>query len=148
MTAARIDATIAALGAFVPTEDDASNVARLYEILEGFGSLAVRERAVRPMFELVERFPLADLGSPGPLVHELEAIEGYRSFLCESLHRRPTALTVWMVNRILNSSLTASDRALWLSELQAVLNAPEAPVSARQEAEHFLELQKGKTSAV
>jgi hypothetical protein len=113
---ASVEATIDALNAFVPA-DDGKDVTRLYEMLEGFGSLAGRERAVAPIFGLLERFPDADLGSPGPLVHELEAIDGYQPFLRESLRRRPTATTVWMVNRILNAPLTEEDRRAWMNEL-------------------------------
>jgi hypothetical protein len=93
---ASVEATIAALNAFLPA-DDGKDIARLYEIFEGFGSLAGRERAIGPIFELLERFPDADFGSPGPLVHELEAMDGYQVFLRESIRRRPTATTVWMV---------------------------------------------------
>jgi hypothetical protein len=142
-----VDATIAALKAFVPT-GDGKDVAGLYEILEGFGSLPGRDRAIRAMFQLMERFPDADLGAPGPLVHEIEAIDGYQLLLRESLHRRPTEHTLGMVNRILNSRLSEEDRRSWMKELFAVAHHPDAPVSARQAAQFFIDHQKGRAGAV
>ena len=65
-----VDATIAALNAFVPA-DDGKDVIRLSEIFADFADRAGRERAIRPIFDLLQRFPDSDLGSPGPLVHEL-----------------------------------------------------------------------------
>jgi len=142
-----VKATIDALRAFVPT-DDGKDVARLYEILDGFDSLPGRDRAIQSMFELMERFPDADLGAPGPLVHEIEAIDGYQAFLRQSLRRRPTDLTLWMVNRILNSELDEESRRSWLNELRAVASHPDAPASAREAAARFVARQKGGAGAV
>lgn len=142
-----LEATIAALNAFVPA-DDGKDVARLYEIFDGVEKVKGRERAMRPMFEFLERFPDADVGTPGPLVHELEAIDGYQSLLRESLHRRPTPTTVHMVNRILNSSLTKEERQSWLGELKAAAAHPAASSSAREEAAYYVDHQARKTGAV
>ena len=141
------EATIDALRASVPA-DDGKDVARLYEILEGFDSLPGRDRAIQSMFELMERFPDADLGAPGPLVHEIEAIDGYQASLRQSLRRRPTDLTLWMVNRILNSALDEESRRSWLNEMHAVANHPSAPASAREAAARFVARQKGGARAV
>src|SRR5262249_6949360 len=68
-----IKAVIDALNAFQPGRDDIDNVPRLYDIFSDFSSLPHRERAMPAMFFLLERFPDAEFGSPGPLVHELAA---------------------------------------------------------------------------
>ena len=139
----QVQSIVAALQAFVP-EASGDNAGALYELLAGFDALPGRERAVPSMFELIERFPEADLGSPGPLVHEIEAIRGYESELRASLERAPTGLTVWMLNRILNAERTETGRKSWLALLREVESHPEAPESARVEARHFLELQSAK----
>jgi hypothetical protein len=62
---------VAPLNSFEPSRDDTDNLNRLYRIFEGFGSLPDRDRVAPAMFGLLERFPDAEFGSPGPLVHEL-----------------------------------------------------------------------------
>jgi hypothetical protein len=90
------------------------------------------------MLGLLARFPGAELGNPGPIVDELEAIAGYESQLIESLHRQPTDLTVWMVNRILNSNLSDPEQAIWLAELKAVGQHPKSSDSTKECVEEFL----------
>lgn len=137
----QLSIAIAALELFEPSDDDSDNVYRLYQIFEGFRNLPSRERAVPAMFSLLEKYPEADFGSPGPIVHELEAIPAYQPSLRESLHRQPNDLTVWMVNRILNSQLPKDQRDSWLNELRAVLSHPGAPASTRESANEFLQHQ-------
>jgi hypothetical protein len=139
-----IDAVIAALDTFVPARDETDNLFFLYELLGGFRALPGRERATPAMFSLLERFPDAELGTPGPLVHELEAIPGYRSLLRDSLRRQPTHSTLRLVNRHLNTELPREERELWLAELRAALRHPLASTQTRLFAESFLEHQARK----
>ena len=132
-----IKAVIDALNAFQPGRDDIDNVPRLYDIFGDFGSLPHRERAMPAMFFLLERFPDAEFGSPGPLVHELEAISGYLPLLCDSVRRQPTYRTVWMINRVLGTDLPSDQRAAWQSELRAALEHPLASALTRRFAEDF-----------
>jgi hypothetical protein len=138
-----IERVIAALNAFVPQPHDFQNTHRLHEVLSGFGNLpqSDRAKAIPAIFALMERHPEAEFGSPGPLVHEVEAIDGYERELALSLHRQPSLLTVWMVNRILNSELLLPVRAAWLAELHAVAEHPRAPESAKNEAVGFIKFQ-------
>jgi hypothetical protein len=139
MIAAKV---IAELDAFTPAEE-AENVGRLYEILEGLQPLApdLRLPVVPAIFGLIERYPEAELGSPGPLVHELESIPGYESFLQDSVSRQPAPLSIWMVNRVLNAEIPSRDRSVWLQALQVVLNHQSASEKSRQTARDFLEHQ-------
>lgn len=82
---------------------------------------------------LIERSPGADLGTPGPLVHELEKIPGYQDLLIESLQRQPQELTVWMVNRILNAEVPGTTREKWLSILTAARNNANASENTKDE---------------
>ena len=140
------DTVIAALETFEPL-DDSDNFRRLYRIFDGFGSLADREKAMPAMFSVLERYPDAELGSPGPLVHELEAIAGYRQLLKASLAVKPTYLTVWMVNRVLNSKLEATERQTWLGLLHAAAKHPQAVSSAREAANDFIRHQAERSNA-
>jgi hypothetical protein len=68
------------------------------------------------MFALMERLDGVDLGSPGPLVHALESTgAAYEPRLKASVQRKPSPLTVWMVNRILNTD--RPNRGSWLDLL-------------------------------
>lgn len=139
-----VESVVEALRHFVPTEDGTDNVHRLYQIFKEFRTLPGRERALSEMFAFLERFPEADLGSPGPIVHELEAIVGYRPVLSESLRRKPTSLTVWMANRILNGEPRAEEYELWFGELRTASNHPLASEEAKQAAREFLKHQLAK----
>jgi len=123
--------------------DEAENVGRLYEILDALQSLApeLRLPVVPAMFALIERYPEAELGSPGPLVHELESIPGYESFLRESVSRQPAPLSIWMINRILNAEIPLKDRSNWLLALHNVLDHPSASEDSLQTVRDFLEHQ-------
>lgn len=133
---------IVELGKFAPA-DEAENVGRLYEILDQLRPLApdLRSPVIPAILGLIERHPEAELGSPGPLVHELEAIPGYEPSLRDSVLRQPTHLNIWMVNRILNSEISPDARSGWLQVLRAVLTHPLASKESQQTISDFLERQ-------
>lgn len=139
------DEIIAALDAFEP-EPDADyneNQFRLYPITEGFKGLSDRHRVVPAMFALMERFPDAYLGSPGPLVHSIESlgVDQYESLLVESVRRQPSDLTVWMVNRILNTDLPPQHRRALLDLMRSVPHHSKVPARVAESARGFLEHQ-------
>jgi hypothetical protein len=134
----RVQHVIEALEAFVPAEDDGETTGRLYEIFDGFREQPGREAAMSAIFGVIERFPDAELGTPGPLVHELEAMAGYEKELRNSIGRQPAPLSIWMVNRILNTTMSWDTREGWLSLLRSVLIHPKADELSRQEAMDFL----------
>ena len=137
-----IEVVIARLDAFVPS-DESESVDHLYQHLAPLAALPPVERlpAAPAILSLIERFPDAEFGSPGPLVHELEAIPGYEDLLKGSLQRQPEALTVWMANRILNSELAPNARATWLTILSNVLCHPNTSEVTKDLAAEFLEHQ-------
>lgn len=61
-------------------------------------------QAVEPLIKLMERYPLADFGVPGAIVHFVERYykKGYEDILYQSVKRSPAMHTVWMLNRICN----------------------------------------------
>jgi hypothetical protein len=94
------------------------------------------------LYSLMERLDEADLGSPGPVVHTLEAWSGYRPLLADSLRRKPAPLTVWMANRVLNGD--PPDAAEWLELLRSAVNHPVATAQARRDARSFVEYQAAR----
>ena len=66
---------ITALDNFAPAEE-AENVGRLYDILDQLRPLSpdLRSPLISAILGLIERHPEAELGTPRPLVHELEAL--------------------------------------------------------------------------
>jgi len=123
---------------------ESSGMERLYELTDAALELNEPGTLMPEMFQLMERLPEEDLGSPGPLVHTLEAMPGYEPYLSESMRRKPSSLSVWMVNRILNSSVSADRRVVWLALLEKATEDPEIPESVRRDARDFLTLQLRK----
>src|SRR5688572_164733 len=80
------------------TNTNARGIERLAEICDELVEHSVK--VVAPLIlGFIERFADPklidaswDLGSPGPLVHTLEAMPGYEPYLEESLRRRPAPL--------------------------------------------------------
>jgi hypothetical protein len=71
----RVTDVISALLEFKPSDDEIENVDTLYEIFDGFGDFPDGARAVPAMLSILERYPKAEFGNPGPIVHELEKID-------------------------------------------------------------------------
>lgn len=91
----------------------------------------------------MERWPEADLGSPGPLVHAIESlgVHAYESLLVESVRRRPMYLNLWMVNRILNVAPDGPQRTVLLKLLGEVRDNPQWAGVPSDEAAGFLKHQ-------
>jgi len=100
------------------------------------------EAAIQELFSVMERMPDADLGSPGPLVHTLEKLKGYEQELILSVRRCPSLLSVWMVNRILNTDLSSDVRQSYMSLLREAATRSDLPKAIRNDAYHFVELQE------
>ena len=103
---------------------------RLHELTEELMTLPHPERGVPALFDVMERMPDADLGSPGPLVHTLERMRGhYERELVESIKRRPSATAIWMVNRVLNATRVPEQRQFYMDLLRFAAEHPAAPES-------------------
>jgi hypothetical protein len=122
------------------TNIEATGSERLRQLCEEIEIVVDVEMAICVLFQTMVRLDGCDLGSPGPLVHTLEAMPNYEHFLKESLSRKPTQLSVWMVNRILNSA--REDKHIWLDLLRQTLSHPVASVETKDDAHEFLEYQK------
>ena len=96
--------------------------------------------SVEPLLRLMERHPLTDFGSPGPIVHFVERFykKGYEEELLLSLKRMPTLHTVWMLNRLINRTDQAE---VYLELLNGISENASYDREIREEALHFLSLQ-------
>ena len=113
--------------------------------------IGIGGEAVEPVLRFMERHPDIDIGSPGPLVHFIEQSyraggderEIYVQHVLASVRRKPTAHTVWLLNRIINVA-GASERGSLLRTLRDALNNPEADAATKDSIESFLNFQAGK----
>ena len=95
--------------------------------------------SVEPLLRLMERHPLTDFGSPGPIVHFVERFykKGYEAELLLSLKRMPTLHTVWMLNRLINGTDQAE---VYLELLKGISENASYDREIREEALHFLSI--------
>ena len=81
-------------------------ISHCYNKIEDIEGMAEPFLAVEPLLLLMERNPAIDYGMPGPIVHFVEKFygNGYEEKLVESIKRKPTKHTLWMLNRVINGS--------------------------------------------
>ncbi|MBN1758545.1 MAG: hypothetical protein JW863_09520 [Chitinispirillaceae bacterium] len=95
--------------------------------------------SIDPLIRLFENNPFVDFGVPGPIVHFIEKFgrEKYESILVESIRRRPTAHTVWMLNRIINVS-SQTDKITYLELFKAIVQREDIDNETKDSAIDFL----------
>lgn len=119
------------------------NEVSLYELFERYANLDDQSELFETIFSYMEKNHSEDLGSPGPLVHFVEkGYPEYLGLLKKSLKRQPTNLTIWMLNRILNSELELDLRNELLELLKSTLIHPLADEEAKSTAKMFLKHQE------
>ncbi len=120
-------------------------VTLLYEITDLVEEEPDISSCYETIFRFIENCKDADIGSPGPLVHLIEKhYPDYVSELLASIKTKPTNSSIHMLNRILNSELTAEDRKEYLSLLKFASQNKAASEIAREEANEFYEHQLSK----
>lgn len=94
--------------------------------------------AVTPLLELMERHPMDDFGMPGAIVHFVERFykNGYEELLIESVKRRPTMHTVWMLNRVMNGSENKND---YLKIMKEVTERSDVEEAIKNSASEFMD---------
>ena len=127
----------------IPFEGQEIDMKRLYCFADELEKDPMKRQAVPAIFRFFEMHPDKDLGSPGPLVHFLEEENDYLIELEQSVLRKPTDLTVWMINRIMNGA-EPKDRKHWLTILANVINHPQAEAETIESAKEFIEYQSEK----
>lgn len=94
--------------------------------------------AVTPLLELMERHPMDDFGMPGAIVHFVERFykNGYEELLIESVKKRPTIHTVWMLNRVMNGSENKND---YLEIMKEVTERSDIEEAIKNSASEFMD---------
>lgn len=138
----KIEYFVRALGELELPEDEFMLEGILYQLTEPLEDAENIDLAIPAVFRFFERYPEAEHGSPGALVHLLERFPNrYELELIASIKRAPAPHPVWMVNRILNSNLKKKQRNEWIGLLRSVLTNPKASKMAILQAESFLKHQ-------
>jgi hypothetical protein len=123
-----------------------------YPLVGRWKDAAVGAEAVEPVLEFMERHPEIDYGTPGPLVSFIESDfragrderSAYQKLVVQSVERKPTAHTLWLLNRLINVAGEPAARASLLGTMQNALKNPAADAAAKEEAQSFLDYQAGK----
>jgi len=95
--------------------------------------------SIEAILRFMENHTSVDFGSPGPLVHFVEQFykSGYEQKLLESILRKPTAHTVWMLNRLVNGT-AQSNKQLLIDAMKKVKQHPFADQITIQRAAEYL----------
>ncbi|MDR3435274.1 hypothetical protein [Telmatospirillum sp.] len=124
----------------IVSEDDLQ--VKLDNITNGWVSKSIGVESVDPILKFMEDHSLWDFGTPGPLVHFVERFygNGYELRLVESLKRRPTAHTVWMLNRIINGEKNAEKKKYFLDVMKDAKSNVLTDQAASVQIDRFLRL--------
>jgi len=94
-----------------------------YDLLDEVKELNNSVDFLEPLFKLIERSPDIDFGGPGPFGSFLEKFrEEYREKLIESLKRKPTRYTIFLLCRICNAK-NDPNRAEYIKLLKTFANS-------------------------
>lgn len=104
----------------------------------------VDKSIISELLSLYEENPNFDFGMPGALTHFLESFyrNGYEEKLIESIHRKPTMHTLWMLNRIINGTNTKEVKKTYIQELNNLAKNHKLDKSIRDLAREYIALHK------
>ena len=126
------------LGQLSPSDDDSGLAFQLHDLTASIENCEGALEVVPHILAFFERYPNAEHGTPGALVHFIETLyPAYVEHLVSSVERKPTPHTLWMVNRILNAKIEPALRHSLINLLEKSALHPLADNSARQEAAQF-----------
>jgi len=126
---------------FDENNSDMRGPERLNEICDAVIQLPNPSEIFPEFFSLMERLSESELGMPGPLVHTMERYIGeYENALEASIIAKPTFLSVWMLNRILNGK--TERREHWIRLLNIAASSPCASSTVKEQAQRFILIQK------
>jgi hypothetical protein len=126
------------LEAIASAEDFAHSAAKL---TEAWSAADVGYESVEPILQFMEKHPTLEYGTPGPLVHFVEDFytKGYEKKLLESVRRKPTMITVWMLNRVLNGTEEVVKRRRLVRAMRLAASNLEADRPTLERVQGFLE---------
>jgi hypothetical protein len=139
-----IEALLQEIESYADTNDFKYEMEARMEKLQALGA---GPELIPSLLAMMERHPLTEFGSPGEMVRFMEGFfgMGYEEQLAASLARRPTLHTLWMANRVVNSSaLPEETRQQLLASLWQAARSPEAEETVRARAKEYLTYQSGR----
>jgi hypothetical protein len=112
---------------------------RSLDLVESWEQGGVSVEAVEPILRFMEEHPDIDYGVPGSLVHFVERFhkKGYERRLVESISRKPTCHTVWMLNRLINGS-EGDELVRYVELMESVKQHPLADPEIVEQVDDFL----------
>ncbi len=110
------------------------------ELTDAWTARGVGIEAVEPVLRFMELHPSVEIGSPGPLVHFVERLrdDGYVELLVESIARRPTEHTVWMLSRAILAATEPSARKELVQVMERARDSPMSDPGVVEDAKMFL----------
>ena len=114
---------------------------RSAELTDAWSLAGLGDETIEPILRFMEQHPAIDFGMPGPLVHFLEQFygKGYEEKLIESVQRKPTATTVWMLNRVINGTNAPQVKQRLIATMEGARANPLADQNTLQRVHRFLE---------
>lgn len=115
-----------------------------YDVVDKMEADEIGFVAVQHILTVMEKNPLVEFGTPGPLTHFIEKFykekqEEYENVLKKSVEDNPTIHTVWLWNRLING---AEDNKYEL--LEAIRDNLALHQEIRVVAAGFVEYQKAR----
>jgi hypothetical protein len=132
------DDVVQQLNGIVALDEFAS---RSGQLVDAWITAGVGLEAVHPILRFIEDNPGLDFGTPGSLAHFVERFygKGYDALLIESIRRKPTAHTAWMLNRLINGAKDSDLRARLIALMREAREHPLADKTSVESIEFFLE---------
>lgn len=117
-----------------------------YEIVDKMEADNVGVEVVQPIIELMEKYPLTEFGTPGPLTHFIEGFYKehkalYENLLVQSVRRSPAVHTIWLLNRLINAN-SGEVKKEYIQIMKSVYNNEDIHEDIRAVTKNFLEYQK------
>ncbi len=126
------------------SEDITADLYELTDLLESEESISA---VYDPIFSFLEKHPEANVLSLEPLVYLLErSYPEYIHKLIESLRSKPTAITVNLLARVLNMSVSEDNKSDYIEILQFIADDDGIDKLASQEAAEYFKHQNTEVS--
>jgi hypothetical protein len=114
---------------------------RSMELTDAWSTAGAGVETVEPILRFMEEHSAINFGAPGPLVHFVERFyrNGYEDKLVESVQRRPTWHTVWMLNRVINGTKIPEVKQRLMAVMEEAKRNPVADQNVLKQVDRFLE---------
>ncbi|MNE18528.1 hypothetical protein D3C87_27220 [compost metagenome] len=127
--------------------EEAEFIQLQYDIVDRMEEEKVGFEAVESILKLMEKNPLVEFGTPGPLTHFIEKFykdrqDEYETCLKQSVEQKPTVHTVWLLNRVINGSKNEKQKE-FIGILNSISKDQQIQKDIRDVADNFLEYHKG-----